>query len=80
MNFDQHTIGYLLFEAERFDLRIDQAPLPGPVRVHRLRILAVELRIAPGGDRVGETLSQSDAGRGGGAGNPLGVRGRGFRG
>jgi hypothetical protein len=24
----------------------------------------VEVRIAPGGDRVGETLSQSDAGRG----------------
>ena len=31
MNFDQHTIGYLLFEAERFDLRIDQPPLPGPI-------------------------------------------------
>src|SRR6516164_8336833 len=44
----------------------------------RRRVLAVEVRIAPGGDRVGETLSQSDAGRGGGAGNPPGVRGRDF--
>ncbi len=36
-NFNHHTIGFLLFEAERFDLRIDQPPLPGPVRAHRLR-------------------------------------------
>jgi len=26
MNFDHHTIGFLLFEAERFDLWIDQPP------------------------------------------------------
>jgi hypothetical protein len=31
MNFNNHTIGFLLFEAERFGLRIDQPPLPGPV-------------------------------------------------
>jgi len=37
MNFNHHTIGFLLFEAERFDLRIDQPSLPGPVRAHRLR-------------------------------------------